>query len=165
MAKKAKKAPPKKPAKAPAKKLGTSKARQDAARSKAKTSKPKSTKPRGGEQMELIKGVRYSDLDSFCRQVGNHIDEGNEARRSKGNVLQSALTSMRKHGVTGYNYAGITLMRTVGDEKITAKKDKGEGTSAGGALNQPADPETGSGQDAGEIADRLTDNDEGDPEQ
>lgn len=124
---------------------------------KAKAAKaPKAKKPRApkNEQLELIKGVRYADLDRLCRQIGENRDEINDLKATGTSFEQSALRSMRVHDVTGYNYAGVTLVRNQGDETLTVKRDRKKNASEGsGALNQP---EQGTGQEAGAISDALT---------
>lgn len=150
-----KKAPKKAAKKAPAR-AAKKKAPARAAK-KAKTPK----KPRGGEQLELIKGVRYADLDRFCKQIGDNRDEVNDLKREGADIEQAALKSMHVHGVTGYNYQGVTLMIVHGDEKLRVIKARdGQASQSSGALNQPAEPETGSGQDAGAIADALTEHED-----
>lgn len=140
---------------------------------KAKAAKtPRTSTRKSGEQLELIKGVRYADLDRLCRQIGDNRDEVNDLKATGAALEQSALRAMRVHGTFGYNYAGVTLVRNQGDETLTVKRDRKKNASEGsGAQDQPADSggdaggEQGSGQDAGEIAENLTDKgDEGDQE-
>lgn len=140
--------------KATPKKLGTSKARQDKAR---KTARRPATKPRSGEQLELIKGVRYTELDRACRDIGDNRDEVNRLKGEGADLELNALKRMRIHGVTGYKNAGVTLMIVAGDEKLRVIKDRdGKASDGGGATNQQ---DTGAGQDAGEIGDALTEKD------
>lgn len=148
--------------KAPPKKLGTSKARQDKARANAR----RAAKAPKNEQLELIKGVRYSDLDRLCRQIGDNRDELNELKTIGADLELAALKAMRVHGVTGYKNAGVLITIVPGDEKLSVKRDRdGKASDGGGALNQPdTGGETGSGQDAGEIANALTEG-QGDEDQ
>lgn len=132
----------------------------------AKTTKAKTARParrQSEEQLELVKGVRYVDLDRFCRQIGDNRDEVNDLKRTGADLEQGAMKALRLRGVTGYNYAGVTLMIVEGDDKLRVIKARDGQASQGGsgAMNQPADPDQGSGQDAGEIADALT---AGDPD-
>jgi hypothetical protein len=148
-----------------AKKAAPARAAKKAAPARAAKAAKKAAKPKG-EQLELIKGVRYTDLDRLCRQIGENRDEVNELKRSGADLEQSAMKALRLHGVTGYNYAGVTLMIVEGDDKLRVIKARDGQASQGGsgALNQPADPDAGTGQQAGNIADALTDHDDEDAE-
>lgn len=148
--------------KSAAKKPAAKKAPARAAKKAAKKTAPK--KPRGG-QLELIKGVRYTDLDALCRQIGDNRDEVNELKETGDGLESRALRAMRVHSVTGYKYAGVLLTIVPGDEKLNVKRDRGNRSAdGGGAINQPtpAGEEAGSGQDAGEIGDALTEGAGGD---
>lgn len=136
--------------------------RERAAKTAPKPAKAKAAKRgrKAPEQLELVKGVRYADLDRFCREIGDNRDEVNELKGEGADLEQGAFKALRLHGVTGYNYAGVTLMIVEGDDKLRVIKARDGQASQGGSgsLNQPAD--TGTGQDAGEIADALTDDDD-----
>lgn len=121
----------------------------------AKASKATRAKKPKNEQLELIKGVRFSELDRFCRQIGTNRDDVNTLKREGADVEQNAMKAMRLRGVTGYNYAGVTLMIVQGEEKLRVIKARdGQASESTGAANTQ---ETGTGQDAGEIGDALTD--------
>lgn len=130
---------------------------------KAKKAAParaaKKAKSPKNEQLELIKGVRYAELDRFCSQIGDNRDEENELKRAGKDIEQGALKAMRLRGVTGYNHRGVTLMIVAGDEKLRVLKARdGQASQSSGSMNQPdnGDGEPGEGQDAGNIADSLT---------
>lgn len=150
----------KKAAKKPAAKKAPARAAKKA--KAAKAAKPaRKAKPPKNEQLELIKGVRYADLDRLCRQIGDNRDEINDLKETGTSLELAALKAMRSHGVTGYKNAGVMLTIVPGDEKLNVKRDRGTKSSdgGGGALNQPAEPheeETGSGQDPETIAENLT---------
>lgn len=151
--------------KAAAKKAPARAAKKAAPARAAKKTATRAAKPRGGEQLELIKGVRYADLDRLCRQIGDNRDEVNELKSTGAAFEQSALRAMRVHGVTGYSYAGVILVRNQGDETLTVKRDRKKNASeGGGAMNQPAEPEgeQGTGQEPGNIAESLTQGDDDD---
>jgi hypothetical protein len=147
-------------AKKSAKKAAPARAAKTAPAKKAKAAKSKKPK---NEQLELIKGVRYADLDRFCSQIGDNRDEINESKRAGKDIEQGALKAMRLHGVTGYNYRGVTLMVVEGDSKLRVIKAKdGQASTNSGALNQPVAPgkepaDEGTGQGAGNIGEALTD--------
>lgn len=141
---------------------------------KAKSGKaPKAAKPRkarSGEQLELIKGVRFADLDRLCREIGDNRDEVNILKEEGTGLELRALKTLRLHGVTGYKNAGVYISIVPGDEKLSVKRDRaGKASDGGGAVEQPAGgDETPEGQDPEAIADRLTEGsgegDEGDLE-
>lgn len=150
MAKKAKKVAAKKPQAKAAKKAAPARAAK----------KAKAPKPPKNEQLELIKGVRYAELDRLCSQIGDNRDEVNDLKSQGKDIEQNALKAMRLRGVTGYNYRGVTLMIVEGDQKLRVIKARdGQASQSSGALNQPeGGGEPGEGQDAGNIADSLTEN-------
>lgn len=141
------------------KKAAKKAAPKKAAAKAAKKSKPARTTRRAAktpknEQLELVKGVRYTDLDRFCSQIGDNRDEINDLKRQGSDVEQSALKAMRMHGVTGYNYRGVTLMIVEGEQKLRVIKARdGQASQSSGAMNQP---DNGTGQEPGAIADALT---------
>lgn len=131
----------------------------------AKTAKgPK--KPKGPEQQELMPGVRYADLDRYCRNIGENRDEINASKGEGKSLEAGALRAMRSHGVTHYKGSGVYLSIVPGDEKLLVKRDRG-GSADGGQVEPEPEPdedagggETGTGQDAGNIAENLTEKDE-----
>jgi hypothetical protein len=143
---------PKRAAKKAAKKapaFNGAKARKGAAK---KAAKPRS---RTAEQLELIKGVRYADLDRFCRNIGDNRDEVNQHKGEGKSLEQGALKAMRLHGVTAYKASGVLLMVVPGDEKLSVKRDRDGGASDGGQT-EPAADEQGEGQEPGAIGEALT---------
>lgn len=151
--------------KAAAKKAAAKKPPARAAKTKptkpaAKTAGGKKTTRKSPEQLEVIQGVRYADLDRYCREIGDNRDEVAELKREGKTIEIGAMKAMRIHGVTGYKSAGVLLMLVQGDDSLVVKRDRGEkGSSGSGALNQPVpapEADQGTGQDAGQIADNLT---------
>lgn len=135
-------------------------------RKKARKTAGRQAREPKNEQLELIKGVRYADLDRLCRQIGDNRDEINDLKQTGASFEQAALRAMRVHGTFGYNYGGVTLVRNQGDETLTVKRDRKKNASEGsGAQDQPVAPgtpvddEPGEGQDAGAISDALTEGD------
>lgn len=123
----------------------------------AKKGKPRRTSP---VQQELIKGVRYADLDRLCRAIGDNRDEINQFKGEGKSLETSALKAMRVHGVTHYKGAGVLLSIIPGDEKLLVKKDR-SGGSDGGQVDPPAEGETGEGQDPAAIGEALTEGEDG----
>src|SRR5687767_10759477 len=105
----------------------------------AKTKPAKAAKTAGGkkgtrkspEQLEVIQGVRYNDLDRYCREIGDNRDEVAELKREGKTIEIGAMKAMRLHGVTGYKSAGVLLMLVQGDDSLVVKRDRGEKGSSG----------------------------------
>lgn len=144
-----------------AKKAAAKKPPARAAKKAAPARKAKAAKKPKNEQLELIKGVRYADIDRYCRQIGDNRDDVAGLRRDGKTLEIGAMKAMRLHGVTGYKEAGVTLLLVAGDDSLVVKRDRGDKASSGsGALNQPIAPgkevDEGTGQGAGNIAESLT---------
>lgn len=101
-------------------------------------------------QQELIKGVRYVDLDRLCRSIGDTRDEINRFKGEDADLGLKAIKAMRVHGVTTYHRAGITLMLVPGDEKLRVLKDRAGKASSGEGAAEPDEPtdEQNNGDDA-----------------
>lgn len=149
VAKKAAKRAAKKAAKKPAAK-GFNGAKNRA----AKTAKPRR---KSEEQMELIPGTRYADLDRLCKNIGDTRDDIAQLQGEDADLCRKALKAMRVHGVDHYKASGILLDIVPGDEKLRVKKDRSNRTADGGQKEEPAGgEETGEGQDPGKISEALT---------
>jgi hypothetical protein len=123
----------------------------------------KTTKPRrkSEEQMELMPGTRYADLDRYCRNIGDNRDEVQQLKGEGRSIETGALKAMRVHGVRNYKNAGVALSIEPGDEKLVVKRDRNGGTSDGGQVERKGSgddgaPETGTGQEPGAIGEALT---------
>ena len=122
---------------------------------KAKAARPASAKTarkraKSPEQQELIQGVRYTDLDRLCRNIGDTRDEINRYKGEDADLGLKAIKAMRLHGVTAYKQAGITLMLVPGDEKLRVLKDRVGKASSGTGAAEPDEPtdEQNNGDDA-----------------
>jgi len=155
----------KKAAKKTAKKKAAKKsAAFDGARAWKRAAKTASAKPRrkSEEQIDLMPGVRYTDLDRYCRNIGDNRDDVNQLKGEGKTIETGALKAMRVHGVKHYKNAGVSLSIEPGDEKLVVRRDR-DGSADGGQVDPPkgdaGKPETGEGQDPGKIGEALTEGD------
>lgn len=112
-------------------------------------------------------GVRIKSLDSICEEIGDGRDVGNRLKREEKGLVNRALKIMAdrsKGNPMAYRHANVELSLVPGDMKLRVRtlKDGDANTDAGAQFEEALGDaeETGSGQDAGEIAEALTPDDE-----
>lgn len=124
------------PKKAPKKAKGRfgKKATFDGAKARAKQTK---TAPRrkSAEQIDLLPGVRYAELDRYCRSMGDRRDEMTASRNDDAAEMQGALKAMRARGCDVYKSYGMTLLVVKGDQRLKVMKDRATSHADGGQVD------------------------------
>lgn len=145
------------------KKKATSKAKSKPAKKAA----PKKTKKLKQPALPGTEGERIKSLDSICEEIGDGRDISNRVKREEKGLVNRALKIMAdrsKGNPMAYRHANVELSLVPGDMKLRVRtlKDGDANTDVGAQFEEAlsGDEETGSGQDAGEIADALTPDEE-----
>lgn len=126
------------------------------AKTPAKPAKKRPAKPvtrRSTPRAVALPGMEqavHQRLNTLCASISDLRADMNQLRQEEGVDCQNALTYMHDRGITTYQHAGVELVRVPGAEKLRVRTSKEKAT---------AETE-GSGQDAGEIAESLTEKDE-----
>ena len=137
--------------KKPAKKAKPVKAKAAPKKSTPKAAKKRTASPRS-QTLPGMEQVRHVKLDRLCEGISECRAEMNEQRTLEGEKCRSALVYMHDNTITTYRYAGVELVRVPGEEKLRVRTTKEAATLE--------TEDEGSGQNAGEIADALTPDDE-----
>ncbi len=143
MAKKAKK--PKAAKKAAPKKAAKVVKMTPKAKVKVRKPSPRSQVLPGMEQ------VRNRSLDRICEGISETRADMNRLRGEDKDLMMQGVKVMQADEVTAYRFAGVELVLVPGDVKLRVRTMKAGDVNGDGAAE-----ETGSGQDAGEIAESLT---------
>lgn len=115
-------------------------------------------KTQRGPRSQVLPGmeqVRNRALDRICESIADERAQKNQLIQDEKDYQREAVKVMQRDKVTAYRFAGVEMVLVPGDVKLRVRTIKAQ--NADGA--EPED-ETGSGQDAGEIADALTPDDE-----
>ena len=140
------------------KKKSAKKAKPIKAKAAPKKSAPKTAKPAkkrtASPRSQVLPGmeqVRNRSLDHICEELSDVRREINELNGQEDSLASQAMKIMERDKVPAYRHHGIELGLQTGATKLRIRvlKDK---TESSGAAKQ----DTGSGQDAGEIAEALT---------
>lgn len=134
---------------------------------KAASKKAKTTKKLKQPALPGTEGVRIKSLDGICEEIGDGRDISNRVKREEKGLVNRALKIMAdrsKGNPMAYRHANVELSLVPGDMKLRVRtlKDGDANTDADAQFEEAlsGDEETGSGQDAGEIAEALTPDEE-----
>ena len=103
--------------------------------------------------------VRNRALDHICEEVSDVRADMNKRRQEEKELVNQAIRVMQESETTVYRFSGVELVLVPGDTKLRVRTLK---DSDANAERQPttADMVNGSGQDANEIAESLTEGEE-----
>lgn len=126
-------------------------------------SKPR-TERRSSPRHQTLPGmeqVRNKALDRICEGISDVRTDTNRLRGEEADLQRQAVKAMQADKVTAYRFAGVELVLVPGDVKLRVRTLKNQQANAD-AVDEGEAEDTGEGQDAGVIADDLTDAGEGD---
>ena len=107
---------------------------------KAAKSGSNGTGRKKGPRSQVLPGleqVRSKPLDNLCEGIAEARGQMNTAKQEESGLIQLALQTMVKRGVSVYRHVGVELSRIPGAEKLRVRLTKEQGDAGAEDLDQP----------------------------
>lgn len=75
-------------------------------------------------ELEGAEQIRHADLDRICEDIGDESDQIVQARTTIASLRTAAGKALEKHGISGYKFAGTSLMLETTGTKVVIKRDR-----------------------------------------